>query len=46
MIRFERSGGGGYGPPTERTPEAIAEDVRNGYVSREAAARIYGRNED
>ena len=46
VIRFERSGGGGYGPPTERTPEAIAEDVRNGYVSREAAARIYGRNED
>ncbi len=34
-------GGGGYGDPSERDPEAIVRDVRNGFVSREAAARDY-----
>ena len=43
VIRFERSGGAGFGPPGERSAEAVAEDVRNGYVSADAAARIYGR---
>ena len=43
VIRFERSGGGGYGKPSERAPEAVEEDVRNGYVSPEAAAKVYGR---
>jgi N-methylhydantoinase B/oxoprolinase/acetone carboxylase alpha subunit len=35
-------GGGGYGDPTAREPEAVAEDVREGYVSAEAAAKSYG----
>lgn len=35
-------GGGGVGDPHERSPEAVAEDLRNGYVSAEAAARVYG----
>lgn len=43
VIRFERSGGAGYGPPSERSAEAVADDVRNGYVSAEAAAKTYGR---
>lgn len=43
VIRFERSGGAGYGPPRQRAPEAVREDVRNGYVSRAAAASIYGQ---
>jgi N-methylhydantoinase B len=43
VVRFERSGGAGFGPPHERAPEAVREDVRNGYVSRRAAAEIYGR---
>ncbi len=42
IIRFERSGGAGFGPPRERAPEAVRDDVRNGYVSREAAAEVYG----
>jgi len=46
VIRFERSGGAGYGPPRERAPEAVREDVRNGYVSREAAAEVYGLRGD
>jgi N-methylhydantoinase B len=35
-------GGGGYGNPFEREPEAVLEDVLNGYVSLEAAERDYG----
>jgi N-methylhydantoinase B len=38
-IRF--AGGGGYGPPSERSAAAIAEDVRQGFVTQEAAARDY-----
>jgi N-methylhydantoinase B len=41
IIRFERSGGAGFGPPRERAPEAVCEDVRNGYVSAQAAAEVY-----
>jgi N-methylhydantoinase B len=35
-------GGGGFGDPTERPAERVAEDVRQGYVSRESAERDYG----
>jgi len=35
-------GGGGYGDPLERDPDAVLQDVLNGYVSIEAAAREYG----
>ena len=41
-VTIRTHGGGGYGPPTERTPEAVLEDVRDGYVSAEAAKRDYG----
>lgn len=43
VIRFERSGGGGFGPPQERPLAAVREDVCNGYVSRAAAERDYGQ---
>ncbi len=36
------SGGGGFGDPRQRAPEAVAADVRDGYVSREAAGSAYG----
>jgi N-methylhydantoinase B len=35
-------GGGGYGPPGERDPERVRHDVREGWVSRERAAAVYG----
>jgi N-methylhydantoinase B len=35
-------GGGGYGDPLERDPEAVARDVAAGAVSVAAAAAIYG----
>lgn len=42
VIRFERAGGAGYGNPAERDPDAVREDVRNGYVSKAAAQAQYG----
>jgi N-methylhydantoinase B len=39
-MRF--AGGGGYGDPVERDPRLVANDVRNGLVSAESAASIYG----
>ena len=38
--RFTASGG--WGDPLERVPDAVARDVFEGLVSREAAARVYG----
>ena len=35
-------GGGGFGPPQERPVEDVARDLRQGYVSLEAAERDYG----
>ncbi len=36
------SGGGGWGDPRERDPAAVLDDVRNGYVSADAAKQMYG----
>jgi N-methylhydantoinase B len=36
------AGGGGYGDPLLRLPEAVLQDVIDGYVSIEGAARDYG----
>ena len=41
-IRLETAGGGGYGDPRARDPEAVLRDVRNGYVSPHSAERDYG----
>jgi N-methylhydantoinase B len=40
VLRF--AGGGGYGDPRRRDRQAVRDDVRNGYVSPEAAQRDYG----
>ena len=40
--RISSGGGGGYGPAFERPAQAVCEDVRQGYVSVEAAAELYG----
>lgn len=45
VVSFRLSGAGGYGDPAERSHEAISEDVREGYVSAEAAGRLYGCND-
>ncbi len=42
VISWLADGGGGYGPPHERDPLKVQEDVINGYVSVHAAREIYG----
>jgi N-methylhydantoinase B len=41
-IALDTPGGGGFGDPMQRDPQAVARDVRHGYVTRDAAARAYG----
>jgi N-methylhydantoinase B len=42
VIEFHSAGGGGYGDPLERDPEALERDARFGYVSIEKAREDYG----
>ena len=42
IVRAEVSGAGGYGPPSERSPELVLWDVREEKVSITRAADIYG----
>ena len=42
MITVETGGGGGYGPPSERSGDLVERDLRRGYISKEAAERDYG----
>jgi N-methylhydantoinase B len=41
-FRIRSGGGGGYGSPLERPVALVQEDVRQGYVSVQAAAEQYG----
>ena len=41
-IMFDYGGGGGWGDPLERDPQAVLDDVLDEYVSSEAARREYG----
>ena len=36
------NGGGGYGDPVERDPQAVLDDLSAGVISRESAEKIYG----
>ena len=42
VVTLEIPGGGGFGSPLERDPERVLDDVRDGYVSIEAAKSDYG----
>jgi N-methylhydantoinase B len=42
VLRVQLAGAGGFGPPSERSAEAIRADLADGYVSTSAAERIYG----
>jgi N-methylhydantoinase B len=42
VVVVQPASGGGYGDPLTRDPRRVAEDVLNGYVSAEGAARDYG----
>ncbi|MFQ5878505.1 MAG: hydantoinase B/oxoprolinase family protein [Acidobacteriota bacterium] len=41
VVSMRQPGGGGYGPPRERDPDRVAQDVRDDKVSAEAAVRDY-----
>ena len=41
-VILEMPGGGGFGDPRARDPNLLAEDLRNGLVTRETAERDYG----
>jgi len=41
LVSFQTGGGGGYGPPLDRNPQLVLEDVINGYVSMESAEKDY-----
>jgi N-methylhydantoinase B len=42
VFRLDTPGGGGYGDPAARPAERVLADIREGYVSAEAAERDYG----
>jgi N-methylhydantoinase B len=42
ILRIETGGGGGYGHPHDRPPALVLQDVEGGFVTAEAARRIYG----
>ena len=42
MIRIHTGNGGGYGDPRRRARELVLDDLRNGFVTGEAAREIYG----
>ena len=41
-IVIDAPGGGGLGPPKERDPARVLEDVTNGFISMEQAGAVYG----
>ena len=40
-LRLRYAGGGGYGDPKARDPNLVRDDIKNGYISAEAARRDY-----
>ncbi len=45
LIRLVTATGGGFGNPRDRSPLAIADDLRNGFITPEQAHADYGLNE-
>jgi N-methylhydantoinase B len=41
VVEVHTGGGGGFGPPEQRSPSAVHTDLREGYVSEAAARRDY-----
>jgi N-methylhydantoinase B len=42
LVRLVTGSGGGYGDPREREPTLVIADLRDGIISRQEAAEIYG----
>jgi len=41
VVSFQTCGGGGWGPPEERSPDLVLQDVRDGKISIERARTVY-----
>jgi N-methylhydantoinase B len=41
VVHLRTGSGGGYGPPSERDPEAVRRDLREGYITEAHARRHY-----
>ncbi|HEV8340266.1 MAG TPA: hydantoinase B/oxoprolinase family protein [bacterium] len=41
-VRIVTGGGGGFGPPEERDPDRVRQDVEDGLISAEQALALYG----
>lgn len=41
VLALHTGGGGGYGPPSERDPAAVLDDLKNGYITEEHARQHY-----
>ncbi len=42
LVRIYTAGGGGWGDPLEREPHLVNDDVKDGFVTLDAALRDYG----
>lgn len=42
IVTTRTGGGGGFGNPGERSPEAVRADIADGYVSEVQAKTVYG----
>ncbi|TFY89070.1 hydantoinase B/oxoprolinase family protein [Pseudomonas kairouanensis] len=42
VVRVRTGAGGGYGPASQRDPDAVRDDVKNGYVDATTARTVYG----
>lgn len=43
VIRIVTGNGGGFGSPEKRSPQAIAQDIKDEYLTPERALQVYGR---
>lgn len=42
VVKVYTATGGGYGDPTKRSRDQVRQDIKNGYISGDRAAEIYG----
>jgi len=40
-VRIVTGGGGGFGDPKDRNPQSVEADIKNGYITAEAARKDY-----
>ena len=46
VVRIITAAGGGYGNPANRKLSAVKDDIKNGYVTKDAAKEVYGYSND